>query len=165
MDHEGLEPSGGFYFYLVELKSSRLNKLDCTSVSIGTYAPCFINGENEFVAIGDMNGTVEVWSVQERRCVKGLRIGERLWTNDLRDEGRTSITAMASTNNILAVSAVMGYIGESRHGTLQLWDVRSWDMFHSTTFDEILPNSRYLTTDLKYLTIAGWGGCVVMEVQ
>ena len=69
------------------------------------------------------------------------------------------MSCSASTNNILAVC--------SSEGTMQLWDVRNWEMFYEKEFEGLGPQSLHLTTDSKFLTIGGIGGdcCVVMEMD
>ena len=62
---------------------------------------------------------------------------------------KSYVYCSASTNNILAIATAGHYLG--------LWDVRTWEMFHS----------KHLTADLKYLTIGGNKGekCIVMEIK
>ena len=56
----------------------------------------------------------------------------------------------------------------SGKGSLQLWDVRNWERFYSNVFEGMEALSLHLTSNSKYLTVAGWGGkdgCVVLEIQ
>ena len=111
-------------------------------------APCFVNGQTDWVAIGGYKGQgVEVWDLKNKESARILKI----------DSGY--ICSMASTNNILAVG--------SSSGALQLRDVRNWDMFHSTTFKGLEPLYLHLTADSKFLTIGGAGGdcCIVMKIK
>ena len=68
------------------------------------------------------------------------------------------VQCTTSTNNILAVGTMAR--------KLQLWDVRNWEMFHSTTFG-LYPQSLHLTVDSKFLTVGGNKGelCIVMEIK
>ena len=128
--------------YLIALESKTQHKLT-SDVLKATFAPCFINGDTEFVAVGG-SGKMEVWDIKNKKPVKVL-------------DGEGSATA--STNNILAVG---------RAGVLELWDVRNWEMFYSSDFEGLDPKSLHLTSDSKYLTIAGKEGgdkCVVLEIK
>merc|ERR1711971_368562 len=51
---------------------------------------------------------------------------------------------LTSRNNILAVGA---------NGSLRLWDVRSWEMFHESKFPGLTALSLHLMANSKYLTI------------
>merc|ERR1712154_257202 len=95
-------------------------------------APCFINGDNEYVALGSDPG-VEVWDLSKKESLRKLDI----------DDGLCS----ASINDILAFA--------SYGGELRMWDVRNWEMVQSITFGGLKSRSLYLTADLKYLTIGG----------
>merc|ERR1712083_736137 len=86
-------------------------KLTSTTLK-NSFAPCFINGDTEYVAIGGAYKGVEIWEIKTQQAIKKIGNGE--------------IGCMTSTNNILAVGA-----GKD---LLQLWDVRSWEAFYSTTF-------------------------------
>ena len=129
---------------MIDLQSQEQIKLT-SDVITDTYAPCFINGGTEFVAVGAYEG-VEIWDVGNKTSVKKLELKES--------------KASASTNNILGFGSV--------YGVLRLWDVRNWEVLYSSTFAGMNANSLHLTSDLKYLTIAGTGdgdGCVVLEIK
>merc|ERR1712087_436014 len=119
---------GGYckaYFYVINLESKEQQKL--TSTNLGhSFAPCFINGGTEYVAVGGASG-FEIWEIKTQQSVKKL--------------GDANIGCMASTNNILAVGTMKGL--------LQLWDVRSWEMFHSRKFEGLYAYSLHLTADSK----------------
>merc|ERR1712192_11971 len=122
------------YFYLVNIEKETQAKLISAALS-DALSPCFINGDNEHVAVGgDGNEGVEIWDVESKSSTRNITI----------DDG--FISAMASTNNILAVG--------SRTGSLQLWDVRNWQMFYSAKY-KMIPRSVHLTSDSKYLTVGG----------
>ena len=109
-----------------------------SDVITDTFAPCFINGDTEFVAVGAFEGT-EIWDIRNNACM---------------------CMCSASTNNIFAFA--------SYYGVLRLWDVRNWEVMYSSTFAGMQAYSLHLTPDLKYLTIAGTGdgdGCVVLEIK
>merc|ERR1719361_1842494 len=60
------------FFYLVSLESQEQFKLTTTKLS-NTFAPCFINGESEFVAVGGDDGEgVEIWSVEDKQMVRHI---------------------------------------------------------------------------------------------
>ena len=133
------------YFYLIDLQSKTQQKLT-SAVLKDIFSPCFINGDAEYVAVGGDEGQgVEIWDVQTAQPVKRLQI-----------DGL--IGSMASTNNILAVG--------SYAGTLQLWDVRNWEMFQEFKYDDFCPTSLHLTSDAKYLTIGElMGKSIVMKIK
>ena len=89
---------------------------------------------------------VEIWDIKQQASIRILKV----------EEG--SMTSLASTSNILAVG--------SGRKKLFLWDVRSWEMFHSLE-TVTQPQSLHLTTDAKFLTIGGYGGdlCIVLSIK
>ena len=110
--------------------------------------PCFINGEAHFLAVGGAGGgKFEIWDIQKQASIRVLQV----------DGGFAS--SMASTKNIFV-------LGSSKK-KLYLWDVRSWEMFHSLDLDGMDPQSLHLTTDAKYMTIGGWNGdlCIIFSIQ
>ena len=136
------------YFYLVDLLSNVQHKLQTKALSNGTLAPCFINGSTNFLVIGSFGGQgAEIWDIRSKQHLEALETGP----------GNVSCTT--STNNILAII--------TEKGVLQLWDVRSWDRFYSSTFEGMTPMYLHLTADSKFLTIGGENGdrCGVMEIK
>ena len=135
------------HFYVVDLESKQQHNLTSTALT-DSCSPCFINGDAELVAVGGAEGQgVEIWDVVQKCSLKVLHI-----------EGGF-IGSLTSTNNILAVG--------TSEGSLQLWDVRNWDMFYSSEFVGLDTRSLHLTSDSKYLTIGGPSGdkCVVMKIS
>ena len=132
------------YFYLVNFASREQHKMT-SSILTDTYAPCFINGATEYVAVGAWGDVVEIWDIRKRQSVRTLDL--------------VNGTCSASKNNILAFA--------SSNGVLRLRDVRNWEVQHSKTFEGLYAYSLHLTADLKYLTIGGKGGdnCVVMKIK
>ena len=134
-------------FYLIDLSTQVQHKL--TSEVMGdTYSPCFINGVAEYVAVGgEESKGVEIWDIKSRQPFKKLETGDAF------------NQCIASTNNILAVAPT--------DGSLKLWDVRNWEVFHSAQFKGLSTTSLHLTAVSKYLTIAGDNGdfCIVMEIK
>eukprot|EP01084_Bolivina_argentea_P105697 189285_1 len=135
------------YSYLIDLEKHTQYKL-ISSLLTSTLAPCFINGESQYVAIGDGDGrgNIEIWDVQKRQIFKTIK--------PFSDQ----INCMYSTNNILAIG--------SNERMVKLYDVRDWEMFHSQKY-EMYPVSIHLTSDSKYLTVSGWYGeqCIVSKIQ
>ena len=89
---------------------------------------------------------VEIWSIKSKTSIRKLDLGSS-WCS-------------TSTNNILAFATATGL--------MRLWDVRNWEVVHSSTFDGMQAYSLHLTPDLKYITIAGVGDgdkCVVMQIK
>ena len=133
------------YFYLIDLVSKTQQKLTSKMMK-HSYAPCFINGDNEYVALGSRYGQgVEVWDLKNKESLRKLDIN--------------SGCSSTSTNNILAFA--------SEKGEVRMWDIRNWEMVKSVNFDGLCALSLHLTTDSKYLTIGGVGGdkCVVLEIK
>ena len=132
------------YFYLIDLESQEQHKITSV-IQEDTYAPCFINGGTELVAFGSRGKFVEVCDVSSKQSVKALDLVQG--------------TSSASTHNILSFA--------SQQGILRLWDIRNWEVVHSSTFDGLKAYSLHLTSDLTYLTIAGNGGdkCVVLQIK
>jgi len=134
------------YSYFVDIENNKQTKLESGKLT-GTFAPCFVNGEPKFAAVGSEEGIVEIWDVHKQELVKSIH-----------NESKDSISCTTSVNNIMAVCSV--------DQTLRLYDVRNWEMFYSQTFD-MTPRSLHLTDDSKYVTIGGGGGekCVVLQIQ
>ena len=108
-----------------------------------TRAPCFINGEVEYVAVGGDRGQgVEIWDIETNAAARVLEI----------DTGY--ITSTFSTNNILAIG--------SNNGALQLWDVRNWSMFQSFKYS-MKPRAITLTDEARYLSIGGTNQMAQLE--
>lgn len=132
--------------YLVDLERRTHFTLKSKKLT-WSMAPCFVNGEAHFLAVGGDDGEgVEIWDIQKQTSSRILEADERY------------ITALASSNNILAAG--------SRLKTLYLWDVRSWELFHSLEAGSD-PQSVHLTSDAKYVTIGGYDGerCAVLLIQ
>eukprot|EP01083_Nonionella_stella_P051130 135782_1 len=129
------------YFHLIDLKTQKHEKLT-SDVLEATYAPCFINGEGQYVAVGDRNGKIEIWDAIKKESFKVIDVCDKC------------ISCTMSTSNILAVA--------SDDHKIRLLDVRTWDVFYSDTF-KMEPYSLHLTDDAKYLTIGGEKGelCLV----
>jgi len=141
---------GRKYFYVIDIENETQIKLESEFYLNSSYVPCFINGENELVAVGDRNGRIEIWDFKKQECVKKWKI-----------EGATGIYASASTHNILGIG--------SFDKTLRLYDVRSWEMFYERKF-ACDGESLNLTDDMKYITFAGRDDakkdrCVVLEIE
>ena len=92
---------GGSYnknFFLIDLGNATQYKVSSERAS-GTFAPCFINGDAEYVAVGgSYREGVEIWNVKQRTCVKLLDV----------DSGY--VTCTYSTNNILALCSDSGLL-------------------------------------------------------
>ena len=132
------------HFYLIDLESRDQHKLVSAS-AVHSHAPCFINGNTAFVAVGGWDSSVEVWDIKTQKSVRTLDLVGGI--------------SSASVHNLLAFG--------SNKGILCLWDVRNWEVVHSSTFDGLQAYSLHLTSDLRYLTIAGIGGdkCIVLEIK
>merc|ERR1712062_17675 len=130
------------FFYLIYLETQKQFKLQTENLSVA-YAPCFINGESEFVAIGGNRGGegVEIWSVQDRKMVKYVEC-----------EDQNMVTSSYSANGILAVGYTPPYTTGSRY--LQLYDVSTWEKLYRQEF-AMCPRSLFLTADLRYLVTGG----------
>ena len=142
------------FFYLIDIASQQQTKLKSRRCK-GMYAPCFINGGSELVAIGGTNGHgVEIWSVESKK-----RIGHMV-----SEDKQKWVSCTYSANNILAV----GF--HSNSSELKLWDVRSWELIHSAEYT-MVPRYLHLTADCKYLTIGGsrktdlGEKCVVLQIK
>mmetsp|Transcript_42253 Transcript_42253/g.69642 ORF Transcript_42253/g.69642 Transcript_42253/m.69642 type:complete len:711 (-) Transcript_42253:126-2258(-) len=139
------------YFYLIDVAKGTQYKLVTTTLgqghTMGGVIPCFINGESNFVAVGGAGGKFEIWDVKTRKACKFLACTK---------EG--SINCLSSKNNILA-------IGNTKK-TLNLWDVRDWQMFYEKE-TKVEPTSIHLSEDSKYLTVSGWNGekCLVFKTN
>ena len=63
---------------------------------------------------------------------------------------------------------ILRFRSDASNGVLQLWEVGSWEMFHSSKYT-MYPRSIHLTSDSRYLTVGGDGGfgdkCVVMQIK
>eukprot|EP01084_Bolivina_argentea_P154442 269219_1 len=130
------------YAHFIDIENNEQTTLKSGKLGNGAYNPCFINGE--LIAIGGET-VVEIWDVWKRKLVKSIRCN-----------GYSQCTT--STNNILAVC--------TGDGRLTLYDVRNWEIFYTKKFNWV-PSSLHLTTDSKYLTVAGRKGakCVVLQIQ
>ena len=133
------------HFYLIDLESKEQHKVT-SATAVHSHAPCFINGNTAFVAIGGWDSSVEIWDINTRKSIRTLDL--------------TGGLCSASKHNLLAFG--------SNQGILRLWDVRNWEVVHSSTFDGLQAYSLHLTSDLKFLTIAGTTGgdkCIVLEIK
>ena len=136
---------GGYsrHFHLIDLVNQEQYKV---KAPVMARCLCFINGDAEFAAIGGGSGeSVRICDCKSRTFVREVNSASRF------------INCLTSTNNILAIA--------TNEGVLHLLDVRTWEPFHSSTFDT-KPYSLHLTTDSKYLTVGGSDSvCVVLQVQ
>ena len=108
------------YFYLVGIVNQTQFKLTSNYLT-RTYAPCFINGDADFVAVGGYDGEgVEIWDVKRKQLVHRIVIDGRF------------ISSTFSTNNILAVGHVLRGGFCTKQGALKLYDVTNWEMFYSS---------------------------------
>ena len=90
------------YFYLIDIVNHKQLKLTST-VLTDTLAPCFINGDAEFVAIGGDDGQgVEIWDVKSQQPIRTIEINGKF------------ITCSFSANNIL-----LSAIGWTQQGALK----------------------------------------------
>merc|ERR1712087_507550 len=145
---------GGFdttYSYVLDLEKKTQRKLT-SKVLTNTSAPCFINGNAEYVAVGGGRGEcVEIWDIEKNTAARVLKIDDN-W-----------IECTFSTNNILAVGSNSMRAGLN---ALQLWDARDWTMLKSFKYG-VLPKAITLTDDGRYLSIGGYKGelCVVLQIK
>ena len=115
---------GKKYFYVVDLQNAQQHKFVSEALT-NTFAPCFINGQTELVAVGDWGKDwVEIWDINTQKAVKVLEIN------------KGDVECSASTNNILAIATQGKFLG--------LWDVRNWEMIYSKEFS-MEPKSLHLT--------------------
>ena len=135
------------YFYLLDLEKKTQRKWE-SKVLTCTNAPCFINGDAEYVAVGGGYGApgVQIWDIEKNAAAQVLEIYDDF------------TTCTFSINNILAVGL--------NSKALQLWDVRDWTMFQSFKYS-MNPRTITLTDDARYLSIGGGGGekCVVLQIK
>jgi len=134
------------YFYVIDIANEKQYKLTSEYLA-STYAPCFINGENQFAAVGDQEGKIEIWDIEKQQSVQTLQT-----------EKQHLITSAASSHDILAIG--------SNDQTLRLYDTKKWECFYEKRFD-CDGASLHLTEDLKYVTFAGEGAdrCVVLQIE
>ena len=140
------------YFYAIDMVNKAQHKL-VSHVLQDTYCPCFINGDNEFVAVSDKKCNVEIWDLLTRQAVHCI-------SANAGTETLTSLPpSLESKNNILAVGLPDGC-------ELRLYDVRNWECFYTRKMN-VGVESLHLTDDLKYLTVAGTGDelAVVLRIQ
>ena len=139
-------PNSYFYLVYVEKKTQQKFKISVYNA----FAPCFINGDTDVLAVGGQKGKVEIWDTVGQKMIRTLEINKG-W-----------IGAQTSSNDILAIG--------SGDGSLQLWDVRNLEMFSSFKFKMNIV-SLHLTSDLRYVTVGGGGGgehgegCIVMNIK
>eukprot|EP00485_Elphidium_margaritaceum_P009312 CAMPEP_0202696876 /NCGR_PEP_ID=MMETSP1385-20130828/10205_1 /ASSEMBLY_ACC=CAM_ASM_000861 /TAXON_ID=933848 /ORGANISM="Elphidium margaritaceum" /LENGTH=338 /DNA_ID=CAMNT_0049353183 /DNA_START=92 /DNA_END=1105 /DNA_ORIENTATION=+ len=124
------------YFYVIDMKTGKQEKF-MSQYLADAYGACFINGENEFIAVCDQQGRIEIWDIWKKESVKQLQTDTKLF-----------LASSASTHNILAIG--------SEDRMLRLYDVRNWECFYQQKF-ECMGYSLHLTEDLKYVTLAGRG--------
>jgi len=133
------------YFYVIDVENQLQQKIT-SDIQASVYAPCFINGATELFAVGRYGKFVEVWDLGTQKAIKRLDMLQGF--------------SSASTHNILAFA--------SKQGILRLWDIRKWEVVHTSTFDGMQAYSLRLTSDLKFITIAGVGAgdrCVVLQLK
>jgi len=135
------------YWYLIDIPNKKQHKLRSKELK-WSYTPSFVgNGSDQIVICGDKK--CEIWDVQSR---ESLRVIELFSTGESRARYAT-----CSVNDLLAIACA--------DKVLRLYDVNSWEMIHSEKY-ELEPMSLHLTSDLKYLTLAGNRGekCVVLRI-
>jgi len=138
-------------FYLIDIDGGVQTQLMTKALS-NSYAPVFINGRSDFVAIGGGNGEgVEIWSVAERKLVRHL---------DVQDDSKF-VSCTFSANDILAVG-----LGSITSGAFRLWDTRTWRRLHGVDCN-MTPRCIDLTADSKMMAMAGSENekCVVLKIQ
>jgi len=142
------------FFYLIDLSTEIQTKLISDKLT-NTLAPCFVDGDSEFVAIGGTKGEgVEIWSVVDKQMVRHIAPGDDAF-----------VSCTYSANGILAV----GFCSRSNGVYLQLYDVRSWQTIYHQTY-EMTPRSLFLTADSKYLAAGGgsWRNserCIILKIS
>merc|ERR1719242_437806 len=147
------------FFYLISLESQEQFKLTTNNLTC-TFAPCFVNGESELVAVGGYKGEgVEIWRVEDKEMVHHI--------DDCLDDS-IFVCCLYSARGILAAGFHSPNTGKSY---LHLYNVKSWEKIYRREL-AMIPRSLYLTTDSKYLAIGGndelqAGGekCVVVEIK
>jgi len=135
--------TGFKYWNLVDIQNQSQFKL-VSEKGVWSFSSTFIEGDAVRVVIGgDRN--MEIWDVEFR---SPLRV--------VSDIGH-QVQCLCSVNNVLAVS--------SYDKVLQLYDTNSWNKFYSKKY-EMMPQSLQLTSDLKYLVMAGEKGelCLVLKI-
>merc|ERR1712192_311871 len=84
------------YFYLIELENQMQHKMS-SEVLGDTYAPCFINGQTECIAVGGYGSQgVEIWDIKTQKPMKVLK------------GFKDSILCSESSNDIFAVGTSDG---------------------------------------------------------
>eukprot|EP01083_Nonionella_stella_P266217 900866_1 len=51
---------GTKYFYVIDID----NKQQYPMEQSDAYSPCFINGKNKYISIGDKNGRIQIWEIE-----------------------------------------------------------------------------------------------------
>ena len=129
---------GGYknFFYIIALETQKQIKLNTEKLTYA-FAPCFINGESNLIAVGGNTGEgVEIWNVANQEMVHHIQKSDQV-----------IVTSMYSANGILAVGFA-SHGGDNPH--LQLYDVSSWTAIYRHKF-ELRPWYLFLTQDNKYL--------------
>jgi len=134
------------YWYLIDILGQKQMKITSQNVQ-NSYAPCFVNGDNELIVIG-AEKKFEVWNLQNMSSLKVIGAKKGVWST-------------CSVNNLLAVGV--------DDGNMYLYDVKTWNMIYSKKY-EMRIFTLHLTSDLKYLTVAGGGTpnaelCVVLNLK
>merc|ERR1712228_1028818 len=144
------------HFYWIDLKKKKQHKLVSNKL-YNTFAPCFINGDDERCAIGDESGKIEIWSLVQMRALKLI---------DAFPSGATqfssyqhNVVGMVSSQNVLCACCNTAKI-------VKLFDTNNFDELFSMKY-KLDPSSLHLTQDLKYLTIGGRKNemCTVYNVK
>merc|ERR1711879_266506 len=139
----GIATNNYGYWFLIDTVNQKQFKMQ-SKVLEKSYAPCFIGGASELIAIGG-ESQMEIWGVFSRSSVHHITgIG-------------SYVNCTFSVGNMLAVG---GY-----DNMLRLYDVTTWNVIYSKKY-EMRPDSLHLTEDQKYLTVAGANGeqCVVIKL-
>jgi len=134
------------YFYVIDVESGTKKKFKSEILSDG-YSPCFINGDTQYVFMGDIAGRMEIWDTEKNEVIHSMK-----------NETGGGPKAAASVHNVLAV----GFADRK----MRLYDVRTWERFYAKDFN-FQALALYLTDDLKYVSFSGRDGdnCVIMKVQ
>ena len=123
------------YWYLIDVGGQKVTKLTSKRLE-NAWAPCFINGETESVAIAG-KAKVEIWDIQSMASLRVIGLGSYRYE---------SVLGLYSVHNILAVG--------SWDRKIRLYDVRTWNMIYSKQYATTI-NSLHLTPDLKYMALGG----------
>eukprot|EP01083_Nonionella_stella_P099327 279287_1 len=123
------------YLYIINITENNQENSKYESTLNSTFSPCFINGENEMVAVGDNGGNVEILSVPTKQSLRVIKVFNNL------------VSCMHSVGNILAVS---GWDHK-----LKLFNIENWEVILEEEFEMDQTYSLHLSSDAKYLSLGG----------